>query len=308
MRIGLHDADAEHLGSKNKFPNLALMKISAYGKQKGDLVEWWNPLCTYDKVYSSKIFDFTPENPYLPPDTVKGGTGYGMYNVLPPEIDGMFPDYSLYPACNYAIGFLTRGCPNKCDWCYVPRKEGSIRPYARWQDIVRQDTNKLVLMDNNILASPYGIEQLRELAETDYRIDLNQGMDVRLLTEEVCSILAKIKWIKYIRFSCDTQAQLPYFVKLAELFDKYKIAKSRVFVYTLVRKDLNEADERIQALKGICKNFSIYAQAERNDRKGVVPNRAQLEFTQRYVYGRSYKKETWIQYLKRRELSYAGCK
>lgn len=308
MRIGLHDADAEHLHSKNKFPNFALMKISAYHKQQGDLVEWWEPLCDYDRVYSSKVFDFTPENPYLPLDTVKGGTGYGLYCDLPPEIDGMFPDYSLYPQCDYAIGFLTRGCPNKCEWCYVPRKEGNIRPYARWQDIVRPDTNKIVLMDNNILASPYGIEQLKELAETDYRIDLNQGMDVRLVTEEVCSVLAKIKWIKYIRFSCDTQAQLPYFVKLVELFDKYKIAKSKVFIYTLVRKDLEEADKRIQALNSLCKNFNIYAQAERNDRKGIVPNKAQLEFTQRYVYGRSYKKETWSQYLERRELSYAGCK
>ena len=116
MRIAIHDADMEHFGKSDKFPNYALMKISAYHKARGDTVEWFTA-CErdlYDKVYSSKVFDFTPENDYLPADTVKGGTGYGIYEDLPEEIDSMFPDYSIYPECDYAIGFLTRGCPNKC--------------------------------------------------------------------------------------------------------------------------------------------------------------------------------------------------
>ena len=301
MIIGIHDAELDYLKNKT-FPNLALMKISSYHKSFGDNVEWWIPLNTYDKIYSSKVFDYTPENPYLPEDTIKGGTGYGLYNELPTEIDNMFPDYSIYPQCDYAIGFLTRGCPNKCDWCYVPKKEGNIRPYAKWWNIVRPDTNKLVLMDNNILASEYGIAQLEELSHTDYHIDLNQGMDVRLLNDDVCRILAKLKWIKYIRFSCDTQAQLQYFERLVELFDKYKIPKSKVFIYTLVRKDLEEADSRIQQLKNICKNFSIYAQAERNDKKGIVPNKMQLEFAQRYIYGRCYYNETWDEYKSRHNI------
>lgn len=159
MRVGLHDAEAEHFRGKKRFPNYALMKISAWHKAQGDTVEWWEPLGLFDRVYSSKVFDFTPENPYLPPDTVKGGTGYGLFTELAPEIDRMFPDYSIYPSCDYAIGYLTRGCPNKCRWCVVPKKEGGIRPYRAWQDLVRQDTDKLVLMDN-ILACDYGIEQL----------------------------------------------------------------------------------------------------------------------------------------------------
>lgn len=301
MKIGLHDAELEHMPHKT-FPNFALMKISAWHKAQGDNVEWWMPLNTYDRVYSSKVFDYTPENAYLPPDTIKGGTGYGLYNELPSEIDNIYPDYSIYPQCDYAIGFLTRGCPNKCEWCYVPRKEGNIRAYAKWQDIVRTDTNKLVLMDNNILASDYGISQLEELSATDYMIDLNQGMDVRLLIDDVCKVLAKLKWIKYIRFSCDTQSQLPYFQNLVSLFNKYGISKSKVFVYTLIRKDLNEADERIQALKKICKSFSLYAQAERNDKKGIIPNKLQLEFAQRYVYGRCYYSMTWEQYKERHHI------
>ena len=112
MIIGLHDADMEHLNKrrhKKVFPNYALMKISAYHKALGDTVEWWNSDKEYDKVYSSKIFDFTPENPLLPSDTVKGGTGYGLFTDLPKEIDDMFPDYSIYPDCDYAIGYITRG-------------------------------------------------------------------------------------------------------------------------------------------------------------------------------------------------------
>ena len=94
MKIGLHDAEAEHMHIEKKYPNYALMKLSAWHKSQGDDVEWWEPLLYYDRVYSSKVFDFTPENPYLPPDTVKGGTGYGLYNELQPEIDAVFPDYA----------------------------------------------------------------------------------------------------------------------------------------------------------------------------------------------------------------------
>ena len=89
--IALHDGD------RNDFPNLALMKLSAWHKAQDDTVEWWNPLLSYDRVYSSKVFTFTPECAYLPPDTIRGGTGYGIYEDLPEEIDAMFPDYSLYP-------------------------------------------------------------------------------------------------------------------------------------------------------------------------------------------------------------------
>mgnify|MGYP001752301697 FL=1 len=139
MRIGLHDAEQEYMKHKT-FPNYALMKISAYHKARGDSVEWWSPMCHYDRVYSSKVFDFTPENLYLPPDTIRGGTGYDdipLNQKLPPEIDAAFPDYSIYPECDYAIGYLTRGCPNHCPWCVVPEKEGGIKPYREWKQVVR---------------------------------------------------------------------------------------------------------------------------------------------------------------------------
>lgn len=97
-------------------------------------------------------------------------------------------------------------------------------------------------MDNNVLACKYGIEQMRELAKTDYLVDFNQGLDVMLLTDEIVEILSRIKWDKYIRFSCDKEYQLPYFEKMVALFNKYKIPLSKVFVYVLVQEDLDNAD------------------------------------------------------------------
>ena len=300
MQIGLHDAEMEHIKGKI-FPNYALMKISAWHKAQGDNVEWWNPLKNYDVVYSSKIFDFTPENPYLPENTIRGGTGYAdvpLEQTLSPLIDEMFPDYSIYPACDYAIGYITRGCPNNCRWCVVPSKEGEIKPYRSWRQLIRPDSKKLVLMDNNILASDFGIAELESLVGSGYAIDLNQGMDARLVDERVAKILAGLKWIKYIRFSCDQQAQIEPIMRTAELLGKYGVKPYRLFIYLLVTADIEDAVKRVEALKRLG-NITIYAQAERNERQGIVPNKMQLEFAQRYVYSGRYRQESWAQYLER---------
>ena len=319
MLIGLHDSEYEHFKRKS-FPNYALMKISAWHKKRGDTVELFTPIDPtlgqqitllpldeyppkrdagiYDVVYSSKVFDFTPENPYLPANTIKGGTGYDIKSHLPPEIEEMFPDYSIYPDCDFAIGYITRGCPNNCPWCVVPQKEGGIKPYRHWRELVRQDTKKLVLMDNNILACEYGIKELESLIGSGYSIDLNQGMDARLVDERIASILAHLKWIKYIRFSCDQKAQISAIYSVADLLGKNGVKPYRLFVYVLVTKDIEDAAFRVEQLRKIG-NISLYAQAERNEAKGIIPNRAQLEFAQRYVYGRCYKKETWSEYCTR---------
>ena len=301
MKIGLHDSEKEYLKRKT-FPNYALMKISAYHKSIGDTVEWWNPLEKYDRVYSSKIFDFTPKNPYLPPDTIKGGTGYNIHSVLPDEIEICFPDYTIYPECDYAIGYITRGCPNKCRWCIVPQKEGNIKPYRAWQELVRPDNNKLVLMDNNILACEYGIEQLESLIDSGYQIDLNQGMDARLVTDRIAEILSKIKWIKYIRFSCDTTAQIKAIENASALLMKYGVKPYKMFIYLLVTADVDNAAYRVEQLKKL-RGITIYAQAERNERKGIIPNKLQLEFAQRYVYSGKYRKETWQEYCDKRGIT-----
>ncbi|WP_088187579.1 radical SAM protein [Desulfosporosinus sp. FKA] len=303
MRIGLHDAEKDHFKKKH-FPNLALMKISAWHKAQGDSVEWWDPIEKYDQIYSSKVFDFTPENLYLPTTTIRGGTGYTgirMNHKLPEEIDDLYPDYSIYPGCDYAIGYITRGCPNKCPWCYVPEKEGNIKAYRQWQKVIRTDSKKLILMDNNILASEYGIGQLENMIGTDYEIDLNQGMDARLVNNEIANILSKLKWIRFIRFSCDQTSQIPAILDAAELLLKHGVRPYRLFIYLLVKKDIDDAAFRVEKLKHL-KAINLYAQPERNERKGIIPNSLQLEFAQRYVYGGCYRKETWEEYVSRKNL------
>lgn len=302
MRVGLHDAEKEYLTHKT-FPNYALMKISAYHKDLEDTVEWWDPLLTdsFDMIYSSKVFDFTPENPYLPPSAIRGGTGYRdipITKALPPEIDAAFPDYSIYPGCDYAIGYLTRGCPNRCKWCVVPAKEGGIKPYRTWEQVVRRDTKKLVLMDNNILASEYGIAQLEGLVGSGYSIDLNQGMDARLVDDHIAGILARLKWIRFIRFSCDQIPQIEAIERTAKLLERHGKSTHSLFVYLLVTRDIENAAYRVERLRRI-KGIHLYAQPERNEREGIVPNALQKEFAQRYVYGHCYRAETWAEYIGR---------
>lgn len=303
MKIGLHDAEKAYLKNKT-FPNLALMRLSAYHKSLGNDVEWWNPLYQYDRIYSSKIFDFTPLDPYLPDDAVRGGTGYEDICVdqeLAEEIDIMFPDYSIYPSCDYAVGYLTRGCIRNCRWCVVPKKEGMIRPYRRWQDVIRNDTDKLVLMDDNILACEWGIQQLENLIGSGCRIDLNQGMDARLVTNEIAEILSRISWIRFIRFSCDQKSQIEPIRKTIALLGCHGVKPYRIFVYLLVTKDIKDAAERVEALKQF-HGINIYAQAERNERMGIMPNKAQLEFSQRYIYSGRYRAETWNEYCERKRI------
>lgn len=243
MIVGLHDGDGQ-----TDFPNYALMKISAWHKANGDNVEWWNPMLTYDRVYSSKVFTFTPENLYLPPDTIRGGTGYGLYNELPPEIDGIFPDYSIYPKIKYAIGFLTRGCIRACPWCVVPKKEGKIRPYRTWRELVRPDSDQLVLMDNNVLACPHGVDQLSDMVGQNVKIDCNQGLDSRLVTPEIAKILAGLKWIRFIRTACDTDASMDSVGTMIERLGHEGVKPYRIFVYVLVQ-DIESAERRVQFLR-----------------------------------------------------------
>ena len=130
MNIGLLAVDS-------RYPNLALMKISSYHKAQGNRVEWYSPLSRYDKVYLAKVFTFTPDYAYFlnADEAERGGTGYDIGKVLPPEIDRAVPDYSLYGIDKRtAYGFLTRGCPNRRKWCVVPQIEGNINPYMEIEE------------------------------------------------------------------------------------------------------------------------------------------------------------------------------
>lgn len=253
MRIGLIDVDC-HAGKKKWgatiYPNLALCKIAAYHKAKGDVVEWAIPMLVhYDIIYKSKIFNFSEDDGrfYDADQIIKGGTGYDITTQLPKEIDDMQPDYSLYAfiPSDISYGFLTRGCPNKCKWCVVPRKEGAIKPY--WDiERVANGRPKVVLMDNNILAAgDYCYEQLNKIIELGLRIDFNQALDARLVNEENAQLLARIKWLESrIRFGCDTKPQVSECQRAIDLISSYGY-KGEFFLYTMLHGELEECYNRI---------------------------------------------------------------
>jgi len=247
VKIGLHDND------RTGFPNLALMKISAWHKANGDEVEMCLPMAAvmYDRIYSGKVFTFTDETAALPNEAVRGGTGYMIFDELPQEIDAMQPDYNLYP--NYrvcinkrkenqepvAVGFLTRGCCNNCEHCIVPRKEGPLRPYRTWEQIKRADSKNLLLLDNNVLGIDYGVDQIERMGAADVRVDFNQGLDAMFITPTIAEKLARIKWIRFVRLSCDHVSRIGYIEQAASYLREAGV-HAELFCYVLV-KDIPNA-------------------------------------------------------------------
>ena len=253
MLIGLVDIDGHAKKKKwggTVYPNLALCKIARWHKQQGDTVEWAFPLKHYDVVYMSKVFNFTPDDltAYDADRIVRGGTGYDIESRLPDEIDRLQPDYSIYPhiPSDTAYGFLTRGCPNCCPWCVVPRKEGRIRPYMDCEEIAIEGRTKLVLMDNNILAAgDYAVSQLEKIIERGYRVDFNQALDARLVDDRFACLLAQCKWIdRRIRFGCDTPKQIEHCERAISMINGYGY-RGEYFLYTMLNDDFRECYERI---------------------------------------------------------------
>ena len=253
MKVGLIDCD--HFANKNwgshTFPNLALCKIATWHKQKGDSVEWYDPMFSghMDKVYISRVFNFTPEYDYpIDADEIeRGGTGYNVTKCLPQEIDDCQPDISIYEDVpqDTSYGFLTRGCPNKCKWCVVPKKEGIIRPY--WDvERVANGKKKLVLMDNNIIAAgDFAKEQLQKIIDNGYQVDFNQALDARLITDDFARLLAQVRWLdRRIRLGCDTRGQVKECQRAIDLIASHGY-KGEFFLYTMLSDDFNECFERV---------------------------------------------------------------
>lgn len=243
MKIGLIDVDGHH------FPNLALGKISRYHKEHGDSVEWYDPFEHYDKVYMAKVFTFTQEYEYFinADEVEKGGTGYDIHKTLPDFIDRLQPDYSIYNNIDNktAYGFLTRGCPNKCFWCIVPKKEGKQHPYMDVEEIAIEGRTNLILMDNNVLASDYGLQQIEKIIKKGYRVDFNQGLDARLVTEDIAKLLARVKWLNQIRFGCDTPEQIVWCENAMNMIDKFRNRPASYLMYTMISDDMDEAYIRL---------------------------------------------------------------
>lgn len=234
MKIGLIDVDGHN------FPNLALMKLSAWHKQRGDTVEWCNRMERYDIVYMSKVFDetYSPDIDWVPmADTIiKGGTGYirrkedwsletyhdGVWHCykrvygdrvygnetymeeLPWAQEHTYPDYSLYPELtkDTAYGYLTRGCARNCAFCLVSQKEGRVSKKVADLSEFWRGQKYIKLMDPNILACREHLELLGQLVDSGSYVDFTQGLDIRLLTRQNMDLLNKIK-VKGIHFAWD---------------------------------------------------------------------------------------------------------
>ncbi len=292
--VVLHNSD--HM----QYPNLALMKIAAWHRAKGDAVQRFVPMLhsvldgKKSILYSSKVFSWTQEDRHLPDAAIKGGTGYGLFATLPEKIEHICPDYDFY-SVNYSLGFLTRGCIRSCEWCVVPKKEGAIRAHADIEEFCRHKDVKL--MDNNVLAHPHGIEQIEKMARMDLRVDFNQGLDARLIDAPIARRLASLRWIRFIRLACDNRAQIPEVDKAIRLLRAADGYYREYFCYVLVT-DVDDAHDRVLFLDR--QNVTPFAQPYR-DWLGTEPTLIQKCFAQWCNRPQIRKTTPWPQYWMQRQ-------
>ena len=236
MKIGLFDIDS-------KLPNLALMKISAYHKNRGDDVEITTSIfVNHNKYYGSKIFKFS-DMPTLPKDTLIGGTGYQVESKLPDEIERYQPDYTIYPHCNFSWQRFSVGCIRDCDFCVVRKKEGNIKPVQPMN--LNPKGKYIYLLDNNFFASPNWNESILYLMKIGQPIQF-EGVDVRILTDEKAEWLNKVKLKGQIHIAWDNPNDDLY-SRLKEIIKT--IPAYKLMCYVLIGYNTTEEQDLHRILK-----------------------------------------------------------
>lgn len=294
MKIGLIDVDGHN------FPNIPLMKISAWHKKQGDSVEWYEPMFSghMDKVYMSKVFSFSPDYQYFidTDEVVKGGSGYCISLVdgkevfdaskdvqLPYEIEHIYPDYSLYGITDTAYGFLSRGCPRACSFCHVEAKEGRASIKVADLNEFWNGQKNIVLCDPNILACKQWKNLLQQLIDSKAWVDLNQGIDIRLMTEEKAEMLRQIK-MKNLHFAWDRYQDKDNILPKFKMFKEITQKRDRdLIVYVLCNFDttIEQDMDRIYTLR----DMGYWAYVMLYD-KEHIPKGHQLRKMQRWVNNR----------------------
>lgn len=231
MKVNLVDIDGS-------YPNLALMKLSAHWKAQGATVVL-NSCAPSDQVFISVVFSKNLPKAQRIQRALGGtigGSGTGDYSIqLPPEVEHQCPDYSLY-GLEYSMGFTSRGCSRKCDFCIVPDKEGGIVEHSPLSEFVRHQ--KVTLLDNNFLASPLWREKLQQMIDQRLKVDFNQGLDIRLMDEEKAAMLAELS-PPYLRFAWDSMSLQPAVKRGIRLLllAGYPINRNRIGFYVLTGFD-----------------------------------------------------------------------
>ena len=290
MKIGLIDVDGHN------FPNLPLMKLSAYHKSIGDSVEWYEPMFSghMDKVYMSKVFTFTPDYEYCidADEIIKGGTGYSYPDggeALADEIEHIYPDYSIYyeklpNVKDTSYGFLTRGCPRGCDFCIVGKKEGRCSIKVADLSEFWNGQKNIVLLDPNMFACKDWKDLSRQLIDSGAWVDFSQGCDIRIMTDEKAEYLKQMK-IKQIHFAWDRYEDkdiiVPKFKKFSELTG-WKYWKMTVYCLCNFNTTFEQDLERIYTLRDL--GYSPYVMLYEKDK---IPVGHKLRKLQRYVNSRS---------------------
>ncbi len=294
MKIGLIDVDGHN------FPNLALMKLSAYHKKQGDTVEWVNYWDSYNTVYCSKVFTFTQDIqfPIHAGKVIKGGTGYKDFSVvLDSDVEHTCPDYSLYPYFKDALGYLTRGCNKRCDFCIVPAKEGKVRGHANIGEFL-DGRKSALLLDNNILQSVEGLVQLDYAIEMGVKLDFNQGLDAFSIHfhPAIAKQLAKVKWKRFIRLACNNIHELDN-VRYAMLaLGEYGIKPQKLFCYCILMDEdkISEVEEIVIKLDEM--GITPFVQPYRDYDNLVIPTRKQRYFAWWVNQKPVFKACTWDEF------------